>query len=216
MYRFVGMKQIPKGIKNIIFDLGGVLLDLDVDLSIKAFQQLGLTDVIKPGGWGYHHEVFLKMEQGLLTDNQFREGIRSLLPKSVCDSDIDKAWCNMLIDFAPEKIHLLQQLSSKYKLFLFSNTNSIHITYFQDLFLRKFNFSLSSLFVKDYYSNEIKLRKPAIESFQFVLNDAGLNPQETLFIDDSDKNIEGAKIAGLNTIWLEPNMELEDLFLTSV
>ena len=193
---------MTNGVKNIIFDLGGVLLDLDVNSTIQAFQELGLPDIIKPGGWGYHHEVFLKMEQGFLTDDEFRNGIRSLLPQPASDAEINHAWCAMLIDFAPEKINLLQQLSSQYQLYLFSNTNSIHITYFHGIFKQKFGFSLSDLFVKDYYSSDIQLRKPGVESFQYVLNDAGLTPSETLFIDDSDKNIEGAKLAGMQALHL--------------
>ena len=206
------MKKISEGIKNIIFDLGGVLLDLDVGQSIRAFQDLGLTDVIKPGGWGYHHQVFLDMEQGLLTEKEFRDGIRELLPKPVRDDEIDQAWCAMLIDFAPEKISLLQELQAKYQLFLFSNTNSIHINHFHGIFSKKFGFPLPALFVKDYYSNEIKIRKPSVESYQFVLNDAGLEPAETLFIDDSDKNVEGAQKVGMQVLWLRPELDLLTVF----
>jgi putative hydrolase of the HAD superfamily len=206
------MKQFSGGIKNIIFDLGGVLLDLDVNRTINAFKDLGLKNAINPGGWGYDHRVFLDMEHGLLTEDEFRDGIRQLLPKPANDLEIDQAWCAMLVDFAPEKIQLLQQLQTKFQLYLFSNTNSIHIAHFHGIFKRKFGFSLSDLFVKDYYSNEIQIRKPAVESYQFVLDDAGLDPAETLFIDDLDKNIEGAKKAGMQALWLKPEMDLLTVF----
>lgn len=203
--------MVPSGVKNIIFDLGGVLLDIDPQRSILAFRELGMADLIKPGGWGYDHEVFLKMEQGLLDDRQFRDGIRALLPGPVTDEQIDQAWCAMLISFPPEKISLLQKLASQYRLYLFSNTNSIHIRRFHELFIKEFGFPMSELFVKDYYSSDIQLRKPDLRSFQFVLNDAGLNSGETLFIDDLDKNTEAAAQTGMHIIRLKPDMDLVKL-----
>ena len=203
--------MVPSGVKNIIFDLGGVLLDIDPQRSILAFRELGMADLIKPGGWGYDHEVFLKMEQGLLDDRQFRNDVRALLPKPVPDEQIDQAWCAMLISFPPEKISLLQKLASQYRLYLFSNTNSIHIRRFHELFMNEFGFPLSELFVKDYYSSDIKFRKPDLRSFQFVLNDAGLNSGETLFIDDLDKNTEAAAQTGMHIIRLKPDMDLVKL-----
>ncbi len=206
------MKQVVGNIKNIIFDLGGVLLDINPELSIQAFRKLGMPDLIKPGGWSYEHDVFLNMEQGLLSKESFRDGIRELLPQPASDELIDEAWCAMIIDFPEEKIELLRQLKSKYRLYLFSNTNSIHINYFHTIFKKKFSYSLSDLFVKDYYSSEIGMRKPGISSFQFVLNDAGLNPSETLFIDDAKANVESAGEAGMQTLWLHPELDLLSVF----
>lgn len=199
------------GIKNIIFDLGGVLLDINPQRTIQAFRKLGMSDLIKPGGWGYEHEVFLKMEQGLLSDREFRDGIRALLPRPVTDTEIDEAWCAMLLRFPPEKISLLKKLAPRFGLYLFSNTNSIHIRYFHELFRKEFGFFLTELFVKDYYSSDIKLRKPDPESFRFILNDAELNPSETLFIDDLDTNTESAVLTGMHTICLKPDMDLVKL-----
>ena len=205
------MKQF-EGIKNIIFDLGGVLLDLNVERTIHAFEDLGLKDAIKPGGWGYEQPVFLDMERGLISDQEFREGVRKLLPNGATDEEIDHAWCAMLVDFPEERIRLLQQLQKEYRLYLFSNTNSIHIKHFHGIFKNKFGFPLSGLFNKDYYSNEIQIRKPAVEAYQFVLDDAEINPAETLFIDDSESNIQGAQKAGIHAIWLNPGTDLHSLF----
>lgn len=200
--------MIYSKIKNIIFDLGGVLLDIDPRRSIMAFRELGMADLIKPGGWSYDHEVFLKMERGLIDEQQFHDGVRALLPVPVSDEVIDQAWCAMLIRFPQEKIGLLQKLASRYQLYLFSNTNSIHIRHFHELFMKEFGFPLSELFVKDYYSSDIRLRKPDPESFRFVLNDAAIEPEETLFIDDLDKNTEAAARAGMHTICLKPGVDL--------
>lgn len=206
------MKQIPKNVKNIIFDLGGVLLDIDAERSINAFKKLGMDDLILPGGWDYRHEVFLEMEHGKMSENQFYEGIRSLLPNHTSDEEIDQAWCAMLVDFEPGKIELLRNLREEYQLYLFSNTNSIHIRHFHHLFRKKFGHSISDLFVKDYYSSEMQLRKPSLESFQYVLEDAKINPEETLFIDDSKANVESARQAAMQAIWLSPEVELNQLF----
>jgi len=210
------MKQILSGIKNIIFDLGGVLLDIDPDRSIRAFCELGMAELIKPGGWGYDHEIFIKMEQGLLSEQEFRNGVRALLPRPATDEQVDQAWCAMLIRFPADKIRLLKKLASRYRLYLFSNTNSIHIRHFHELFRKEFGFSLAELFVKDYYSSDIRIRKPDLRSFQFVLNDAALNSSETLFIDDLYKNTEGAAQAGMHTICLKPEMNLVNILAGNI
>ncbi len=206
------MEKLLQEVKNIVFDLGGVLLDIDPERTVRAFAAQGLTNVIKPGGWGYKQEVFLQMEEGKLTEDEFRNGVRELLPAPVSDAEIDKAWCAMLIDFPADRVTLLRQLKSKYNLYLFSNTNNIHVNYFHKLFHQKFGFSLSDLFVKDYYSNEINSRKPTLESFQFVMHDAALNSSETLFIDDSKDNIEGAERAGMHAFHLNGETSLRQLF----
>ena len=206
------MKIFPNNIKNIIFDLGGVLIDIDANRTINAFNELGLPDLIQAGGWGYNHDVFLNMEKGLITVNEFRDGIRSLLPKSVSDQKVDEAWCAMMIDFPTKRIELLHQLQSKYKLYLFSNTNAIHVNHFHEMFEKKFGYPMSNLFVKEYFSNDMNLRKPCLDSFQYVLNDANLIPGDTLFIDDLNENAEGAKTAGMHSLWLTPEMDLISVF----
>ncbi len=199
-------------IKNIIFDLGGVLLKIDAQQTIRSFRNLGMPDLIKPGGWGYNHQVFLDMEAGKLTENEFRTGIRELLPQPTNDQAIDKAWCAMILEYFPERIDLVRKLAIEHQVYLFSNTNSIHVRHFHQLFEDAFAHSLSDLFVKDYYSNEMGIRKPAVESFEYVLNDARLNAQETLFVDDSNENVESAKKTGMSTIWLTPDSDLLSFF----
>ncbi|PTN09008.1 HAD family phosphatase [Mangrovibacterium marinum] len=203
---------MTKAIKNIIFDLGGVLLKIDAQRTIRAFGELGLPELIKPGGWGYNHPVFLDMEAGKLSEHEFRDGIRRLLPRAASDQDIDQAWCAMILDYFPERIELVRKLALTHRVYLFSNTNAIHVRHFHQLFQKTFAHSLSDLFVKDYYSNEMGIRKPAVESFEYVLNDAGLKGEETLFVDDSNENVESAKKTGMSTIWLTPDSDLLSFF----
>ena len=204
--------MIPTEVKNIIFDLGGVLLDIDVERTIEAFRRLKLPDVIKKGGWDYKHDTFLNMEKGLLSEAEFRDGVRELLPFYVADNKINDAWCAMIIRFDEEKIKIVQGLSKRFKIYLFSNTNSIHVRYFTNMFLSQFGFPLSELFVKDYYSNDIELRKPEPRAFQHVLDDAGLIPEETLFIDDLKANTDAARSLGIHVIYLKRNMIFKNIF----
>ncbi len=205
------MKQ--NNIRNIIFDLGGVLLDLDIDRSVQAFQKLGLKDLDKQDGWYNKSKVFRELEKGLLSDDQFRSGVRSLLPNGASDEEIDAAWCAMLVGFAPEKVELLKNLSLNYQLFIFSNTNSIHLTHFRKLFFDAHGCHLDDLFSKTFYSHEIKRRKPNTDSYEIVIAKAGIEANETLFIDDLEDNIKGAKQAGLHATWLKPEITVNELLV---
>jgi putative hydrolase of the HAD superfamily len=122
------------------------------------------------------------------------------------------AWNAMLLDFPKERIDLLAELRKKYNLYLFSNTNAIHLAAFQKTFAETFNgASLDGEFTKAWYSHLIKLRKPDVEAYEFVISDGGLNPAETVFIDDALVNVEGARKAGLHGIHLEPGKTILDI-----
>ncbi len=201
-------------IKNIIFDLGGVLLDIDPLRTAKAFENLGLPSAIGEGGWTFNHPVFYQMEQGQISDHQFRDGIREILPASRTNEEIDAAWCAMLIDFPEEKVRLLEALKQSFNLYLLSNTNSIHLSSFRNQFEKKFGFLPDRLFCETFYSHEIEKRKPTPESFQHVIEKLGIVPFETLFIDDSLKNLETAKEIGFATCHVRTNdiLPSEDWF----
>jgi len=206
------MKDLS-GIKNIIFDLGGVLLNLDPGKTLRAFKELGLSDIVEENVWSFRHEVFILMEKGLIADEDFIAGVKQLLPVGVTDKQIEEAWTAMLLDIPEVRVRIVLNLKKHFNTYLFSNTNTIHVKKFQDDFRKAHHTELCSLFVKYYYSNEIKLRKPDIQSFAKVIQLARVQPQETLFIDDSEENIKAAQQAGLKTIWLQPNMKLEELFV---
>ena len=154
------MEGAEKVLKNIIFDLGGVLLNIDMDKTSEAFVLLGWKDSegrdISQAGY----PVFEKLEVGKDTPEQFRENVRKILPGKATDEDIDRAWNAMLIDFPPSIIDYINHLKSKYRLFLLSNTNAIHLLRFRDVFYNSFGYSIDDLFVKTYYSHELGFRKP--------------------------------------------------------
>jgi len=201
-----------KGIRNIIFDLGGVLLNIDPKKTIEAFGKLGMDQLVGDKGLSYDHDIFYQMEQGQITPDEFREGVLKLLPSRVSFQEIDAAWTAMLLDFPAIRVELVKNLRKDFKIYLFSNTNAIHVEKFHSIFRNQHGFEVSTLFDKDFYSNEIGFRKPMPESYQEIIRLSGINPAESLFIDDSLQNVESAIASGLKAFWLEPGQKVEEIF----
>ena len=201
-----------KGIRNIIFDLGGVLLNIDPMKTIDAFGKLGMEQLVGDKGLTYDHDIFYMMEQGKITPDEFREGVLALLPLRVSYQQVDDAWTAMLLDFPTIRVELLKSLRKDFGIYLFSNTNAIHVERFHSNFRNQHGFEVSALFEKDFYSNEIGLRKPSPESFQEIIRLSGISPEESLFIDDSLPNVESAIACGLKGYWLEPGQKVEEIF----
>ena len=204
--------EILKGIRNIVFDLGGVLLNINPEKTINAFGQLGMTKLIGEKGLTYDHEIFYLLEQGKTTPGEFRNAVRKLLSNKLTDQQIDLAWTAMLLDFPKIRVELLQKLRSEFDLYLFSNTNAIHVAKYQSIFRNQHGFEVSSLFEILFHSNEIGTRKPSPESYREIIRLSGILPQESLFIDDSFNNVEGAIACGLKGFWLQPGHTVEEIF----
>ena len=205
--------EILKDIKNIIFDLGGVLLKIDPQKTIEAFGRLGMEQLVGEKGLSYDHEIFYRMEQGQISPDEFRNGVRKLLTERVSFQEIDLAWTAMLLDFPEIRVELVKKLRKNYRIYLFSNTNAIHVEKFHSNFRNQHGFEVSTLFEKDFYSNEIGYRKPSPESYQEIIRISGINPAESLFIDDSLPNVEAAIASGLKGLWLEPGQKVEEIFV---
>ena len=200
-------------IKNIIFDLGNVLLNLDFNASIKAFQELGLNKDVLDRQQVYSDPVFYELETGIITPQVFRNRVRGILKNpTVTDQQIDEAWSAMILDIPATRVKILQELSEKYNVYLFSNTNKIHIEGLFQEFKARHGIDFPALFIKDYYSHKIHDRKPNLSSFEKVIGLSGVNPEETLFVDDLEKNIIAAQQAGLKTFWLKEGMEMAEVF----
>jgi glucose-1-phosphatase len=203
--------EILNGVKNIIFDLGGVLLNIDPKKTIEAFGQLGMEQLVGDKGLTYDHEIFYQMEQGKITPDEFRAGVRKLISLEVTNDQIDAAWTAMLLDFPANRVKLVQNLSKDYKIYLFSNTNAIHVEKYHSDFRKLHGIEVSSLFEIDFYSNEIGFRKPSPESFREIIRLSGIIPEESTFIDDSLLNVEAAIASGLKGFWLEPGKKIEEI-----
>ena len=203
-------------IKNIIFDWGGVLTNLHLDATRKAFQQLGLSIYDESVPHKSHDELFIPFEIGQLTPEQFRNGIRQNTHATLTDAEIDHAWNAMLGDLPPERWKLLETARKYYRTFLLSNTNAIHLPYYFNYLQQVYGtHGYTHLFERTYYSFELGLRKPHADIFEFVLNDSGIAPQETLFIDDFIENIETARKLGFQTVHLHAPLTLVDIFSES-
>ena len=196
--------------KNIIFDLGGVLLDIDFQKTIDAFKKLGIENFEEMFSQINADELFEKLETGSITEANFYSAIKSRTKTNISNAEIDGAWNALILKFRTESLQYLETLSKSYKLFLLSNTNIIHLQYFKQLFTEQTGKPLlDAYFIKAWYSNEIGLRKPGSEIFEFVLQEEKLIAGETLFIDDTLSNIETAQKMGFKTHHLLPTQKIE-------
>ena len=199
-------------IKNIIFDLGDVLINIDFKKVAKAFQQLGIANFEDQYSQLQASSLFENLEKGIISPTEFYTSIKNQGNLHLTDLEIQNAWNAILLDFRKESMDYLVQLQSSYRLFLLSNTNAIHLKKINIILLEQIGKAdLDHYFEKAYYSHVIGKRKPEKETYEFVLNDAQLIAHQTFFIDDSLPNIEAAAELGIQTHWLRPGEKIEDL-----
>jgi HAD superfamily hydrolase (TIGR01509 family) len=191
-------------IKNIIFDYGNVIYDIDFSIAQKAWTDLGVTNIESFYGHGQQSALFDAFDKGEITAALFRDQIRLITKNdNLTDEQIDTAWNSMLLGIQPGTHELLLQLKAKYRTFLLSNNNAIHYNHIMGQLKREYNFDGNDhLFEKVYYSHFMGMRKPNANIFEFVLNDNKLIPAETLFIDDSPQHLATAKKLGIQTFLL--------------
>ncbi len=197
-------------IKNIVLDLGGVLLDIDYHLTAQAFEKLGFSDFKKMYSQYAADELFENLETGKISNTDFFTKMKSI-KNGVTTEQITMAWNAMLLDFRWSSFNFIEQLSAAYNVFLLSNTNAIHHAAFTKLFESRYSRSMDSYFTKAYYSHQISLRKPNQNIFDFVLKDASIKANETLFIDDSFNNIETAEKLNWETHLLQKGEMIEQI-----
>lgn len=194
--------------ETIIFDLGGVVLDIDFNRADESFAQLPspsesrrrLSDM-----FAFHAQdpFFTQFEVGEISVEQFRAGLRERLNLMVTDEELDRAWGAILVDLPDARIRLIQELRQHHRVFLFSNTNELHQLTFEEMFRdRLAGGQIADLFEQIFYSHRLGDRKPNVSAYQKILAQANINPASALFIDDSLPNIKGAEAAGLNAYHL--------------
>ena len=186
-------------ISAIIFDFGGVLIDIDYSLAERAFERLGAKDFKKLYAQAAQHGMFDDFEVGSLSPDEWRSRVRQVTGLSlVSDGELNSAWNAMIIGMSAEKETLLLALKERLPVCLLSNTNQIHEDFFTDKLSEHFGYNpLPGMFHGVYLSHRIGLRKPNREAFEFVLNQHNLSASTTLFIDDSIQHVMGARQAGL-------------------
>lgn len=200
-----------KKIKNIIFDLGGVVINISYQKALDAFVHLGFNEFDMIYSQIRQTHLFDLLETGKIPPQAFCNEIRKF-KANLGDEEIKKAWSAMIVDMPAEHIPLLRTVREKYHTFLLSNTNAIHIDYFNEYLTRTFGTNpLPEMFERLYYSYEINQRKPDAAAYEAVLMDSGLRAEETLFIDDLYANIQAARKVGIHAYHLE-NETIADLF----
>ena len=201
-----------KGIKNLIIDFGGVLIDLDRSRCIENFKKLGLPNVEVMLDLYHQQDFFHNYEKGLISSEDFRNILREKIGKPVTDAQIDDAWNSFLLSIPEYKLDLLLRLRKDYVVYLLSNTNDLHWQWsLQHVFPYK-TFRAEDYFEHIYLSYEMKMAKPDVEIFQKVLDDTGINPKETLFIDDSEANCRTAETLGISTYTPKAGEDWSPLF----
>lgn len=205
------MKKEREKIENIIFDLGGVLLNIDYVKTVDAFKSLGMSDPEQAFTKEVQSDFFQQFEKGLISETVFISEINKEF-KDATPQQIVDAWCALLGDFPIERFEFLKTLSKKYRLFLLSNTNIIHLKAFQKIIDESVGWiNFTSLFEGIGYSHELNMRKPDTEIFLKMMNKYSLNPNKTCFIDDTDVHVATANSLGITAFHLTDDKEIWDV-----
>ncbi len=200
-------------IKNIIFDLGGVIITLDHERAVNRFLEVGVDnarELLDP----YHQKgIFLELEEGTLSREGFYEALREESGKNISNENIDYGWFGFLKETPDYKLEMLEELRKKYNLYLLSNTNPIIMSW-----ARTGDFSgkgkrLDDYFDKLYLSYELGVTKPDKAIFDHLISDSGINPAETLFIDDGAANIGMGKSLGMKTYQPKNGEDFRGIFI---
>ena len=204
-------------IKNIIFDLGGVVLDIDESIVYKELEKMGISTSELAHSKEFI-DIMSKFDTGIYTAPTFRKKTKALLGlEKMTDQKFDSIWNAMLLDIPRERVEAIEKIKKHYKIFLMSNTNVIHYDlYVRDLQLRFGYNEFDALFNKSYFSFAEHLEKPDPRFFELILDHEGLLPEETLFIDDTAANIEVAKSLGIRTYHISREELVRNLFSNGV
>ena len=203
---------MDKKIRNIVFDLGGVLVDLDFKAAINGLQKAGFANVKEQLLAFDRNGIFQKFELGEMTADEFRSAIRENSTVKLTDEEVDNLWNLMLLEIPREKLELILELRSKYMVYLLSNTNAIHWDYVCKNAFNYRGFRMEDYFEETFLSFEMHLAKPDKAIFEKVLSEANLLPEETLFIDDSEANCKAAQEVGIHAHHYHVGDDLSKIF----
>jgi putative hydrolase of the HAD superfamily len=199
-------------IQHIIFDLGGIFLNLNYTQTANAFRQLGVANFDELFTQHHANPLFAKLETGAIAEEEFYQQIRAITSLPLTDTQIAEAWNAMLLDMPMERIVWLQQVAQQYPIYLFSNTNPIHYQQLMQICRRDLGeIDFNGLFRFAGYSHQLGYRKPDAASFRLLLQQLDIDPHHTLFIDDTPGNIQGAQELRLHTLFLPPPQEVLEL-----
>ena len=195
--------------KNLIFDLGNVLYDIDFLKMYGAFEALGIPHFENHFTLNKSDPLFFDLEKGLVNEDDFCVRFNALCQLNLPKHQIINAWNALLVGYRKESIEWVKAHNHKYPTFLYSNTNQIHYDYFIPQFSEEIGGRFENLFKTPYYSHKMGQRKPDPASFQFILDKEGLIAAETLFIDDNEPNVIAAASVGMQVFYLQSGMRVE-------
>lgn len=199
-------------IKNLLFDLGGVVVNIRRENCVKAFEALGLPDADSYFGEYAQTGIFMAVEDGSASKEEFHNELHRVLPAGVTDRQIDEAFQKFIIGIPEHRLKALEDLRRKYNIYLLSNTNPIMWEGVLDREFRK----LPGRTRPDYFdgmvtSFEARAAKPDVAIFQYACRTLGIKPEETLFLDDSQANLDAAAALGFHTALVNPGTEFESV-----
>ena len=210
---------LTAAIDNIIFDLGGVIVNLDYGLTIQALSKLAGYDIAQQYSQQRQADIFSKFEVGSITAAEFRQGLMQLLQFEADDQAIDQAWSALILEFPPERVELVRQIGRQKRIFLLSNINELHLATSDRKFIEAMGHDIGTLadqFERAYYSHLVRDRKPNLSIFQRMIDENNLDPAKTVFLDDTAHNLVGAQQVGLQTIHITQENPIESLNLLSL
>lgn len=199
-------------IKNILFDFGGVIVGLNKQNAVNRFKEIGVDKIDDYLGEFRQEGIFLALEEGTISREEFYTELRTLAGKNTSTEDIDSAWMSFLLDITEYKYQMLKDLRKKYNVYLLSNTNPIVMDWALSSEFSPSGENIRDFFDKCYLSYEIGCAKPDKKIFEFVIQDSGLNPAETLFLDDGPSNIKAAEDLGFKGYLANQTEDLRKVF----
>ncbi len=199
--------------RNLIFDFGGVIIDIDFQRTINSFIALGATQFNEVYSKATQSGLFDKLDKGEVSEDDFVNGLRPWLPANTSRQQIIAAWNDIIIGIPERRIRLLESLKPNYRLFLLSNTNITHYNQYIPELKSNYGYdNLNGLFEEVFLSFKLGMRKPDRNIFDYVFSSMNIKKEETLFIDDSKHIIEAAQSYGIQAFWLKDGMDVTDLF----
>lgn len=204
--------MVKANINAIIFDFGGIFINLNYSATIEAFKNLGIEAFDSLYTQAQQSHLFDDYETGKISSQRFINGLLNYLPSGTTPNQVVAAWNAMILDVDPSKVELLHELRANYPVYLLSNTNEIHIDLAFRRWKKSIGTSIHESFDKIYLSHEVGLRKPHKEIFERVCEENHLIPSQTLFIDDTLQHIQGAASIALQTHLHETNAPLHPIF----
>jgi len=212
-----------KDIKVLLFDLGGVIIDIDPSITINALKSMSKksSEDFNALDYKYYKEessllnFFFEYEKGNINDDKFRDGIRKFANFDLSNDKIDHIWNYVIVKINKDLLDVVLSLKNRYKIMILSNTNFIHKVYYDKLVVDIYGKNLKQLFDKVFYSYEIRSRKPELEIYQKVIDESSYSGKEILFFDDMKKNLEIPEIIGMKTYHVE-DITLTKKFLKKI